>query len=220
MPKSPDESEAEYIRRILRAHPRELGFIPIDPDHPPENIRWIHERGGEIVGFMIHGPPRTGGYTRIYELVVEAPWRRIKHGTDTFEQLRDLAKAHQTPWITLRCADDLEANQFWRYVGAQPLARRPGGRTTGRTLIEYAALTHRELLELAPLPPQPPRKLIRTSTPLAVVPSEFKIASPNDIKLTIHTAPTNDPAPQLAMTHRQATGLAIALTVAHRKPKK
>lgn len=220
MPKSPDESEAQYIRRILAAHPKELGFIPIDPDHPPERIRWIHERGGEIVGFMIHGPPRRGAYTRIYELVVEAPWRRIRHGTDTFDQLRELARNHETPWITLRCADDLEANHFWQFVGAHPIAKRPGGRTTGRTLIEYAALTDPHLRELAPLPPQPPRKLLKTSTPLAVVPSEYTISSPNQIKLTLHTQPTPNAGPQLAITHRHQNAMALALNVAHRKPKK
>jgi hypothetical protein len=219
MPRTDEETEGEYIRRIMKAHPRELGFIPIDPDHPPTGLKWIHNRHGETVGFLIHGPARPGAYTRIYELVVEAPWRRERRGTDTFDQLRAVAIENETPWITLRCADDLEAVEFWKFVGAFPLCTRPGGRTTKRTLIEFAALTHPHLRELAPLPPQPPRRLITTTTPLAVLPSQHKITTTADCKLTLPPNPQTSPNKTLAITHRNAPALALALNVRSR-PKK
>lgn len=219
MPRGDSETEGEYIRRIMKAHPRELGFIPIDPDHPPTGLKWIHNRHGETVGFLIHGPARPGAYTRIYELVVEAPWRRERRGTDTFDQLRAVAVENQTPWITLRCADDLDAVKFWQFVGAQAICTRPGGRTTARTLIEFAALTDPHLRELAPLPPQPPRRLIHTSSPLPVIPSEHRIEKPSDCKLTLPYAHETGQKTTLAIAHKAAHSLPLSLSLTPRRRK-
>lgn len=150
---------AEHLQRM---EPHALGFLPMSAYHHAARrgtIQPIRLSRGRPVGFLLHGPPRPGSFVRIYQIAVTPDHRREYHGTHKLRDLQNLAEKHGTDWITLRCADDLPALEFWRSVGALELCTRPGSKRTGRTLIELAIPCTIDAITGACPPPPPPRRL-------------------------------------------------------------
>lgn len=152
----------EYADRLQQEHGHELGFLPWEAYRQAiknDRLTPILNPSHNWIGFLLHGPPRPGSFTRVYQICVEPSWRRHYHGTDKVISLEAIAEKNNSHWVTLRCAADLPALLFWKSLGAKELMRRPGSPKTGRTLVELAIpVTDEAKKGLVPVP-QPPRLL-------------------------------------------------------------
>jgi GNAT superfamily N-acetyltransferase len=96
----------------------------------------VAAENGEPCGFLIHGPLR--GQLRIYQTCVEYDVRRRDHGLALVGELERRAVLAGCSAVRLWCADDLEAQAFWRAAGFVPAGRRAGGQRRGRVHTLWA----------------------------------------------------------------------------------
>ena len=122
----------KYADDLARKNSEALSFIP------RPKLEWYAERGRLMLamenddpcGFLIHGD--NGSAMKIYQACVQYDARRREHGLELVSRLVKKATARQATSISLWCADDLEANDFWRQAGFQFAGQREGGERRGR----------------------------------------------------------------------------------------
>ena len=121
-----------FAESLARKNYEAIGFIP------RPRLEWYADRGqlltaeenGEPAGFLVFG----GGWPvlKVYQACVQYDARRREHGLALVGRLTRIALRRGCHAIALWCADDLEANAFWRAAGFQFAGRRDGGRARGR----------------------------------------------------------------------------------------
>jgi hypothetical protein len=116
---------------LAKKNSEALSFIPtprIEEYHAAGQLLLATENG-EPCGFLIYG----AGWPmlKIYQACVQYDARRRNAGLEMVGRLERIAQADQRD-ISLWCADDLEANDFWRAAGFKLVGQREGGRRRGR----------------------------------------------------------------------------------------
>lgn len=111
-----------------------LGFIP----RPRTEEYWRRGQifttteNDELCGFLMFG---AGWPTlRVYQACIQYDARRREHGIALVGRLIRHAERTGHSMISLWCADDLEANRFWRECGFTFGGQRRGGARRGRML--------------------------------------------------------------------------------------
>jgi ribosomal protein S18 acetylase RimI-like enzyme len=77
---------------------------------------------GERAGYVIHGKVRKN--TRILQIVVADDARRVEHATALVDAVTRLANAVRAHSISLHCAQDLDANRYWKAIGFKIAGKR------------------------------------------------------------------------------------------------
>ncbi len=114
-----------------------LGFLPfvaLDTAIAQGRVLRAYENG-EPCGYMIRGIFREE--TRILQIVVEDDARRIDHATALVEGLTALCNAKKGHHISLHCAEDLPANQFWEAIGFEQVGKRLKNKKGKRWQIKH-----------------------------------------------------------------------------------
>ena len=126
-----------FVVDLMRKNYEAVGFIQSTA------VEFIHSREQVLVqyenddpcGYLIHGT----GYPlmRVYQVCMCFDARRQLGATNLIHQLVAKAESFGCSGISLWCADDLDANQFWQAIGAQYVGQRIGGRKRGRMHNRY-----------------------------------------------------------------------------------
>lgn len=123
----PTQQPARYAADLADKEKHALGFLPrtmYGPAYAAGRL-YINTENNDPCGFLLRGPFRKT--TRIYQTCITEDLRWMEHGRDLAHKLvRDAASAgaHQ---ISLWCAADLGANDFWKACGfdlVQPYVKR------------------------------------------------------------------------------------------------
>jgi ribosomal protein S18 acetylase RimI-like enzyme len=134
LPLSEDEiaRAVRYADDLARKNSEALSFIPTPriEQYARDGQLWIATENDEPCGFLIFG--NGWPQTRIYQACIQYDARRREHGMALVSTLADKARAMGCTDIRLWCADDLDANEFWRAAGFEYCAARRGGRRRGR----------------------------------------------------------------------------------------
>lgn len=114
-------TDLDFILGLMRANTDALGFIPsttVETRYVAGGryIVQTNERG-QRTGYVLHGKPTPGGVLTIAQAVVEHDWRERGEGRKAVQTVIERAQRANCRAITLRCADDLEANAFWLAMG-------------------------------------------------------------------------------------------------------
>lgn len=124
----------DYILGLARKHTDEIGFLPkATVEHYVRAGQVLLEtENNEPCGFLIFG----NGWPRlkIYQACIQYDAQRRAHGLALVGRVIALASERGCDAVSLWCADDLPANEFWRAAGFQMLRSKPGGRRRGRDL--------------------------------------------------------------------------------------
>lgn len=123
-----------YILDLAKKHTDSIGFIPrgsIERYLLAGQIILAFEND-EPCGFLIH----NNGYPRlkIYQACVQYDAQRRTNGLQMVGQLIAIASRRGCDAISLWCADDLPANQFWEAAGFQKTKMKQGGARRGRLI--------------------------------------------------------------------------------------
>lgn len=117
-----------------------LGFLPYQALRQAielDRVLLCYEND-EPAGYTIHGPPKAE--SKIYQVVVCDDVRRIEHGTALIEAVKLRANRAQGEILSLHCAEDLDANAFWKALGFEftgtRCRRKDGRRLQNRYEIE------------------------------------------------------------------------------------
>ena len=140
----------DYCVQLHRANTNTLGFIP-----RPRLEQYAHAgqilletENGDPCGFLVYG----AGYPtlRVYQACIQYDARRRRHGFNLVKRLIQVGIARNAEGIALRCADGLEANDFWAAAGFIHVATTAGGKRRNRNIRAW-------YMPLWPvlIPPQP-----------------------------------------------------------------
>jgi hypothetical protein len=77
----------------------------------------LQKEGGEIYGYLVHGPIRPAHPVNVVQTLVDMDARRLKAGEAMFYELVNRGVTGLALRIRLRCAEDLPSNFFWQAMG-------------------------------------------------------------------------------------------------------
>ena len=124
------------LLNICKTESNKLGFIPWPRfgDDIRKGRIIVACEDDNIIGYLMHGPIKH--VTFIHQCVVIESCRRFGVGTSLVEALE--AKLPFRGVLRLGCREELEANQFWQYLGFKKETSRPGGRARGFQINIYS----------------------------------------------------------------------------------
>lgn len=127
----------DFIIQAAKRATDAIGFIPYGKyiELHRRGRLWSLEGDGEVLAFLGHGPFRQ--IVRIYQIWTREDVRRIWFATAIIAAINEEAKKAASTTISLRCANDLAANLFWRAVGFHQTDQVTGGRRRGRLINIY-----------------------------------------------------------------------------------
>lgn len=121
----------QYAVDLARKNSEALSFIPRPriEAYAEAGQLLVATENGEPCGFLIYG----GGWPilKVYQCCIQYDARRRHAGLDLVRRLIAIAAARCQD-ISLWCADDLDANEFWRSAGFSLVGQREGGTRRGR----------------------------------------------------------------------------------------
>lgn len=146
-----DEATAKkFVLSLADANTHALGFLPaatLAAYVEAERVRYAFENG-EPCGYIIAGPPKPKQI--IYQTCISYDARRRENGLSLVQEIIAAANAAKVERLSLHCAADLEANEFWKAAGFELVGerrkKRKHERPQNRFELElYAGRARREL---------------------------------------------------------------------------
>lgn len=116
--KSPDQL-IHNVKLLMKDNYEAVGFIP-EP-----RLEWYEARGriwhqydeGVWVGYLLPGPARPAKTCRIWQECIDKSARRFGSGARLYAGFEAFCRNHAVSDISLRCAEGLDSNVFWRAMG-------------------------------------------------------------------------------------------------------
>ena len=131
-----------YIVHLARQEFESIGFIPVSryekicKGESGGDTLDICFENGDPVGFC-YASHNKYGTTKIQQICIQEDARLQERAS----ALVDAATLPSDSYMSLRCAADLAANQFWQALGFQPIRRRSGGSSRQREIQVYGKFT-------------------------------------------------------------------------------
>ena len=149
VPAPPDAvSFVKFLDHLQSKNKHALGFLPFEALRQAISLGrvFLAYENDQPAGYVIHGQPRQ--QAKIFQVVIEDDARRFEHGTALIEAVRQVmvhAKAHT---LSLHCADDLEANEFWKAIGFQFTGQRCRRKDKKRSQNRYEVELPQKAIDL------------------------------------------------------------------------
>ena len=126
-----DELAVRYAVDLAKKNSEALSFIPTPriEHYRQAGQLLLATENDEPCGFLIYG--LGWPLLKVYQACIQYDARRRKAGMELLGRLRSIAEHNQND-ISLWCADDLEANDFWQAAGFTLIAKREGGARRSR----------------------------------------------------------------------------------------
>lgn len=135
-------TDVDFICGLMRKNTDSVGFITrptVEQRFVPRGHYVIQrDRFRRPIGYLIHGPVHPDGHLQIHQACIELDRRSRHFGQVAVETLIERAVRRGARTITLRCARDLEAVNFWLALGFVPYAIERGGARRRRQIIRFA----------------------------------------------------------------------------------
>lgn len=114
-------SDLDFILALMRQNTGAVGFIPsttLQVRYIPRQ-QYIIQRDnrGRNVGYILTGSYVPGRLLHIQQAVIELDKRNRGFGETAIQTILDRAIQTNMRGIVLRCAEDLDSNQFWQALG-------------------------------------------------------------------------------------------------------
>ena len=140
--------DLRYVEHLARSNYEAIGFIPRPrlEQYAARGQVLMAQENNEDAGFLVFGNGRLA--LRIYQACIQYDARRHELGLLLVARLVKEAQRRGAHLISLWCADDLPANNFWRAAGFRCLATRAGGKARGRIHNEWVLAVATEQLPL------------------------------------------------------------------------
>lgn len=124
-----------YIPHLQNRHRSEVGFLPNVAlrQYQHRQQLWIARENGEPCGYLAWGgyrgawPKRDPHTIKIIQACIQYDAQQRTHGTGLVHQLETMATLAGIDSVSLWCADDLPANEFWKALGYHVDGHRIGG---------------------------------------------------------------------------------------------
>ena len=119
---------AHYCEKLRKEDGHALGFIPFSGFQAAmlRNRMIIEIENDCPCGFLIWSRVLTR--IKILMIAIQRDARRVFHATNLLSAMLSLRDTQGATYIQLRCADDLESNQFWKDCGFSLITQVDGGK--------------------------------------------------------------------------------------------
>lgn len=111
----------EFITGLMAQNSDALSFIPDTTlvNRYLANGHYViqEDRRGKSMGYILHGVPKAGQVLAISQAVIDYDYRQRGHGLLAVRSIIDRAQTNNCRALRCRCAEDLEATQFWEAAG-------------------------------------------------------------------------------------------------------
>lgn len=108
-------NELDFIVALMKENYEAVGFLTVG-----SVLDYLHNRSHILIphkGYLLYENPKPYRVLRIAQACVDYDLRERGYGRQMVEQVIAHASTHYASEIILRCAEDLEANDFWRSMG-------------------------------------------------------------------------------------------------------
>lgn len=131
-------SVVDYCDWLAKKNSEALSFIPRPKleDYLVRSQILTEFENDELCGFLVFG--NGFPYLRVYQACIQHDSRLRQHGLNLVKKLTDEAIKRKVFEIRLRCAQDLEANDFWKSAGFQLIGSVKGGNRRGRIINQWS----------------------------------------------------------------------------------
>lgn len=130
-----------FILGLMKEESHNVGFIPspcIEQRYlKTGNVLWIPDDSGARRGYLLFATPGKRPWLSINQTAVDYDYRRRHHAAAAVQKLIDMALKHEVQGIRLHCGLDMDATEFWKYLGFSLVETLRGGKTTGRIIGEF-----------------------------------------------------------------------------------
>ena len=125
-------ADLRYIEHLAKSNYEAIGFIPRPrlEEYAARGQIVMAAENDEPAGFLVFGAGWPA--LRIYQACIQYDARRREHGAALVDRVIAEAQRRGCYLISLWCADDLPANEFWQAVGFHKVGERRGGDKRGR----------------------------------------------------------------------------------------
>lgn len=113
-----------FVDDLAKKNAHAVGFLPLAAYDSALNSGRVLllTCNDEPAGYLIHGPEIIE--SKVYQVVITEELRRIEHGRQLVDALREHLNQFDVHKLSLHCAEDLEANNFWKSIGFHQVGRR------------------------------------------------------------------------------------------------
>jgi hypothetical protein len=110
--------EVRYAIDLAKKMTSELGFIPKDvySQALDEKRLFFQHENDDPCGFLLAGNLHRG-HIKIYQCAIQIDARRRANAAQMVARMKEHAQQKGANTLTLRCADDLDSNLFWKAQG-------------------------------------------------------------------------------------------------------
>lgn len=130
-----DARTFKYVPHLQNLHRSEVGFLPTVAlrEYEARQQLWLARENGQPCGYLAWGsfrgprPVRNPFTIKIIQACIDFSAQRSTHGTKLVTQLEHVAILAGIETLSLWCAEDLDANRFWRALGFRIDGTRIGG---------------------------------------------------------------------------------------------
>jgi len=122
----------KYAESLMRSNYEAVGFLPtprLSAYHDAGQL-WLQCENDDPCGYLIYG--NGWPVLKVYQCCIQVDARRREHAAALVRRLIGLGEARNCSSISLWCADDLDANDFWRAMGFALVGQRDNGNRRGR----------------------------------------------------------------------------------------
>lgn len=152
----PSRDDFPYVVDLQNKNRISVGFLPTVAirEYFDRSQIWVARENGDPCGYLLFGshrhvrPVYDMGTMKIIQACVQYDARRVAHATRLVQALELKAVQDGYERIALWCAEDLEANVFWRSMGFSNCGTRIGGTSRKKPRI------HNRWIKALPDPPQ------------------------------------------------------------------
>lgn len=126
-----------FVDDLAKKNSHAVGFLPYQAYQSALEAKRVLLliENDEPAGYLIHGPEIT--HSKIYQVVIHEQLRRIEHGRQLVDSLREHLQQFEVHTLSLHCAEDLDANRFWNAIGFHQIGRRIKDSTGRRWQNQY-----------------------------------------------------------------------------------
>lgn len=140
------EQLAHYCEKLRREDGQALGFIPFSGFQAAmiRNRMIIEIENDCPCGFLIWS--KKSCRIKVLMIAIQKDARRIFHATNLLSGMLSLEDTEGATFIQLRCADDLESNQFWKGCGFNLITQVDGGKLRSCVIRPKSGTTEEQIV--------------------------------------------------------------------------
>lgn len=134
-----DRNACNWVREISRWETDAIGFLCDEARlrHHANGLILTAEKDLTMAAFIVHSPLQPGRTVQVHQIMTTERHRLQTMATQLVNEVATNARRQGAVNLIAKCANDLDANAFWRSIGFLQFDQTRGGRRRGRIINHF-----------------------------------------------------------------------------------